>query len=424
MIEKSASTDEFTRIEEYMEHYEFDFDSIPSIPLPQSEVPTLQNILQSTPSGLPPLIPPRISSSQAMILGNPPPLPPRPQIALQAQIRSIDLPGNPNISNQPTNSQTSSPLSSLPPSPEANSSSFEIEPSEFLQSDTQIRTNIFLDPALLTPHEREIQLRNVHERAKMQRKHAKQHTIEVFLPGDLVSLKIPREDRAATNNLRVFCRVVKQSRPNRYQLLTSHGLLTNHYTVNTLLRIPPAAQEGLDKIIPPLPAGSDGIGGAGSSNPAVHVLFQKKITLHAVAALESHSESVGISCNCKGICTGRCWCKKNQRECSVHCHADEHDCGNLCPLERRTEMAIIPRPAIRPDAAGDSSEEDPPLAENLNHDEQGSFGLRIQRKVRVSRRGTELEGQGSGSENRENRSMNLKRKRLVSDINSSAKCEV
>ncbi|KAF8541709.1 hypothetical protein BDD12DRAFT_803477 [Trichophaea hybrida] len=260
----------------------------------------------------------------------------------------------------------------------------------------------------------------------MQRKHAKQHTIEVFLPSDLVSLKIPREDRAATDNLRVFCHVVKQSRPNRYQLLTSHGLLTNHYTVNTLLCIPPAAQEGLDEIIPPLSAGSDGIGGAGSSNPAVHALFQKKITLHAVAALESHSESVGISCNCKGICTGRCRCKKNQRECSVHCHADEHDCGNLCPLERRTEMALIPRPAITPDAAGDSSEEDPPLAEVLDCDEQGSFGHRTEGTVRGSRRGT-AQGQGGGSANREKQSLNLKRKRLASDTNSSGlydECEV
>jgi len=92
-----------------------------------------------------------------------------------------------------------------------------------------------LDPALYTHQEREIQNRNVGQRDKIQTKHAKQHTIEVFLPGDLVSLKITREDSVARDNLRVFCRVVKQSRPNRYQLLTKHGILTNTYTVNTLL---------------------------------------------------------------------------------------------------------------------------------------------------------------------------------------------
>jgi len=146
----------------------------------------------------------------------------------------------------------------------------------------------------------------------MQHKHAKQLTIEVYLTGDLVSLEISREDRAATDNIRVFCSVTKQSTPNHHQLLTSHGLLTNHYLVNTLLDIPPAAQEVFDKIIPLLPAGSDDIDGAGSSHPAVHALFQKKITLRAVAALESHSESVGRSCNCGGICTGRSQCKKNQ----------------------------------------------------------------------------------------------------------------
>jgi len=256
----------------------------------------------------------------------------------------------------------------------------------------------------------------------MHRGDPKQLTNEVFLPGDLLSLQIPREDHSATYNLRVFCRVIKQSRPNCYQLLTSHGLLTNYFPVNTLLCIPPATQEGLDKIILPLPEGSDGISGAGSSNPAVRALFQKKITLDALSALESHSESVGISCNCEGICTGRCRWKKNQRECSVHCHADEHVCGNLSPLDQHTGIAMISRQAIRPDAAGDSSDQDPPLAEDLDHNEQGSVGLGTQRIVRVSRRGTALEEQGGGSGNRGNRSMNLKRKQFTSNTNPSISC--
>jgi len=419
MIEKSASTDELTRIVECMQYYQFNFNSIPSILWSQSEVPTLQNVFWSTPSGLPLPIAPLISSSQAMVLGNAPSLPPWPQSALQAMIRSIDSPVNSNISNQSNYSQSSSPLSSLPSSPEVNSSMFGGELLEISPSYTQICTDGSLDPALGTQHEREIQLRNVHERAKMQWKHAEQHTIEVFLPGDLLSLKIPREDHAATDNLGVFCHVVKQSRPNCYQILTSHGLPTNHNTVNALLHVPPAAQEDLGKLMPSLPACSDDIGGAGSSNPAVHTLFQNKITLHVVADLQLHSESVGISCDCKGICTGRCWCKLNQRECSVHCHADEHICQKVCPLERHTEMAIISPQAIRPDAAGDSLDEDPPLTEDWDYDEQGSFGLRTQRNVRASRQGIALAGQGSRSGNRGNQSMNLKWKQLASDTNSS-----
>jgi len=114
-----------------------------------------------------------------------------------------------------------------------------------------------LDPVIYTQQERVIQIRNVGQQDKIQKKHAKQHTIEVFLPGDLVSLKIPREDRVATDNLRVLSHVVKQSRPNRYQLLTKHGLRANTYTANTLLRVPSSAQEGINSEIPPLPADND-----------------------------------------------------------------------------------------------------------------------------------------------------------------------
>jgi hypothetical protein len=64
--------------------------------------------------------------------------------------------------------------------------------------------------------------------------------LTLFLPADLVYLQIPRDDPVLTNNFEVLCRVVITSRPNCYQQLNSHCLLTNHYPVNTLLRIPPA----------------------------------------------------------------------------------------------------------------------------------------------------------------------------------------
>jgi len=140
--------------------------------------------------------------------------------------------------------------------------------------------------------------------------------------GDWVYVKIPQEVCAATDSLRVFCCIVKRSRPKHYQLRTSYGLLTIHYAGKTILCVPPAAGVDLEIIIPPLPAGSDDSGGASSWYPAVCALFQKNIRLHVVEALESHSTSVGILCNYKGICPGRCWCNKNQPECSIHCDAD------------------------------------------------------------------------------------------------------
>jgi len=57
-----------------------------------------------------------------------------------------------------------------------------------------------------------------------------------------------------------------------------------------------------------------------------------QLTLHAAAVAESTSNQVTVSCNCKAVCPGHCCCKKNQVQCSVYCHADEYDCGNLSPL--------------------------------------------------------------------------------------------
>ena len=56
----------------------------------------------------------------------------------------------------------------------------------------------------------------------------------------------------------------------------------------------------------------------------------------------STSVWLGVSCQCKGSCnTRRCRCYKESKECSVHCHRDEHNCGNLTI---RTEIALVDRP--------------------------------------------------------------------------------
>ena len=143
------------------------------------------------------------------------------------------------------------------------------------------------------------------------------------------SLIIPREDRTATDNLRVLCRIVADRKPNRYELLTKYGLLLNCYPVRELLRVPEQARESVDSQLPPLAHATMGTA--------------KNISLHTVSTLESHSTTVGISCNCKNQCTGHCHCEKNQVQCSIHCHWDEHDCGNLAPVMIRTEMALVDR---------------------------------------------------------------------------------
>jgi len=72
----------------------------------------------------------------------------------------------------------------------------------------------------------------------MVQKYLMRYSPERFQPGDFVTLKIPQEDRASTDNLRIYCRVVKESHPNRHQLQTKYGILATHYPTKKLLRIP------------------------------------------------------------------------------------------------------------------------------------------------------------------------------------------
>ncbi|CUS12765.1 unnamed protein product [Tuber aestivum] len=111
-------------------------------------------------------------------------------------------------------------------------------------------------------------------RARSAHKYNKQHTIECFSAGDLVSLKIPTEDWAATDPPRIFSRIMAESYPNRYKLQAAHGLLKNHYPVNALVRVPEAA---------------------GINIPIPTTIMSTEMTLHAAAALISTSDRIGIS---------------------------------------------------------------------------------------------------------------------------------
>lgn len=85
--------------------------------------------------------------------------------------------------------------------------------------------DLSLDPTLLTPIELEVQKKAAHSRQKMIAKHSRQHRIEIFAPGDLVSLAVPREDRASTDPLRLLCRVLKVKYNKSHQLQCQHGIL-------------------------------------------------------------------------------------------------------------------------------------------------------------------------------------------------------
>lgn len=156
----------------------------------------------------------------------------------------------------------------------------------------------------------------------MIKKHSRQKRVEAFLPGDLVSLAVPRLDRASTNPSRLLGKVIAVKHRKSYQLQSPYGILDRWFPTNQLLRVPESEHIYVESKI---------------GNVTT------KITLHGAAGMQSTSNRVSISCNCKKQCQGRCQCLKNQVKCSIYCHSDEHDCGNLSSLITRTEIAIIDR---------------------------------------------------------------------------------
>ena len=156
----------------------------------------------------------------------------------------------------------------------------------------------------------------------MVQKYSKRHDIQHFEIGDIVSLKVPREDRTSTDNRRLFARILEEPYSHRYKVLTFSGIIKRLIPTKELSVVDKALW--LDIIIPET---------------------FKEVTLALAAREASTSKKVGISCQCKGPCnTKRCKCYKEDKQCSVHCHRDDHDCGNLSSLPVRTEIALVDRP--------------------------------------------------------------------------------
>ncbi|KFY96373.1 hypothetical protein V500_02472, partial [Pseudogymnoascus sp. VKM F-4518 (FW-2643)] len=62
-------------------------------------------------------------------------------------------------------------------------------------------------------------------RIKMVKKYAKQHDIQHFSVNDIVSLKVPREDRTSTDNKRLFARILDEPYSHRYKVITLSGVI-------------------------------------------------------------------------------------------------------------------------------------------------------------------------------------------------------
>ncbi|RFU23828.1 hypothetical protein B7463_g12511, partial [Scytalidium lignicola] len=156
----------------------------------------------------------------------------------------------------------------------------------------------------------------------MVEKYSKRHDIQHFDIGDIVALKIPREDRTVTDNRRLYGQILDEPHPHRYKVITQSGIIN---------RLMPTKDLGVvDKSLWPditIPEST------------------KQVTLTLAAREASTSQRIRISCQCKGQCnTKRCRCFKEGKNCTVHCHKDEHDCGQLSDLAIRTEKALVEPP--------------------------------------------------------------------------------
>lgn len=120
------------------------------------------------------------------------------------------------------------------------------EESEISETEKSHQSLIPIGPVLLavgpstimgiSQMEREVRENTVKAREKMSEKYKKKFTIEVFEVGEYVTLKIPREDRASTDDFRVLCRVLEHSHENNYILQSSFGTLDRQQPTKVLTR--------------------------------------------------------------------------------------------------------------------------------------------------------------------------------------------
>ena len=128
-------------------------------------------------------------------------------------------------------------------------------------------------------------------RVKMVQKYSKHHDIQHFDIGAIVSLKVPKEDRTSTDNKRLFACILEEPYLHRYKVITMSGIINRLIPTKGLGVVEQTLWS--DIIIP------DTI---------------KEVALGFAAREVSTSQRVGISCQCKGLCsTKRCCCFKESK---------------------------------------------------------------------------------------------------------------
>ncbi|KAI9765297.1 MAG: hypothetical protein M1840_007496 [Geoglossum simile] len=177
-------------------------------------------------------------------------------------------------------------------------------------------TNNFLDQS----QQQRDELHEAHANKRAVKGYGKCHTITIFKERDHVSIAVPAHDRGPTDSKCIFGKIlnVDESKPDCYQVITVYGVLDRLFPVKDLLPLP--ATIPLD----------------------IPSKRMKRITLAYAACQESTSSATPVTCSCKRGCTSsRCQCKKYKQKCSIACHEEGIDCGNLSSLATRTEKSIV-----------------------------------------------------------------------------------
>lgn len=80
----------------------------------------------------------------------------------------------------------------------------------------------------------EVRQRTAQARTRMVNRDQQVNPLILFAIGDLVSLRIPRKDRHATDNKRILCRIISIPHPGLYKLQTEYGILEKQSPVREL----------------------------------------------------------------------------------------------------------------------------------------------------------------------------------------------
>ncbi len=123
----------------------------------------------------------------------------------------------------------------------------------------------------------------------MQKKYSRNHNVVTFQPGEIVTIRIAKEDRASTDNHRLICMVKDIPNDRRHLLQTQFSVLDRLYPTWELNVIPEVDQTAL--------------------RSEFENASSKAITLHVGAAKVGTSNKVAVSCTCKKTCSPKFWCK-------------------------------------------------------------------------------------------------------------------